>query len=137
MKKLFNASIVYALLGLSSGVFYREFTKILGYTERTRLSLLHGHYVSLGVFFFLILVLFENQFNWLSGKKSKGMLWGYHIGLNISALGFLLRGLTEVLSIDMTKGLNASISGISGIGHILLAVSMAMILVQLKKGTGE
>lgn len=137
MKKLFNASIVYALLGLSSGVFYREFTKILGYTERTRLSLLHGHYVSLGVFFFLILVLFENQFNWLSGKKSKGMLWGYHIGLNISALGFLLRGLTEVLSIDMTKGLNASISGISGIGHILLAVSMVMILVQLKKGTGE
>jgi len=137
MKKYLKAAIIYAIIGLSSGVFYRELTKILDYTDRTRLSLIHGHYVSLGLFFFLFLLVLEKQFSWSKAKNSKLFVTLYHIGLNVSGIGFLMRGLTEVLDTEMSKGLSASISGISGIGHILLAVSILMILVRVGKSIQE
>ena len=49
MKHYLNSAMVYTFLGLASGVFYREFTKFSLYTESTRLSLMHGHYISLGL----------------------------------------------------------------------------------------
>jgi len=55
------------------------------------------------------------------------------VGLNITGVGFLIRGLAEVLGMEMTSALNASISGISGIGHIMLAVTLVMILLRVKK----
>jgi hypothetical protein len=133
MKHYLNAAMTYAIMGMTSGVFYREFTKILEYTERTKLSLMHGHYFTLGLFFFLFLLILEKQFGWSSLPKSKGFIIFYHIGLNITGLAFLIRGLTQVLDISMSKGLNASISGIAGIGHILIAVTMIGILLKVKK----
>ncbi|MGM0523135.1 MAG: DUF2871 family protein [Bacillota bacterium] len=133
MKHYLSAAIVYTILGLTSGVFYREFTKLSGYTESTRLSLIHGHYISLGLFFFLFLLILEKQFAWSRFPKTKGLVIGYHIGLNISIIGFLIRGVTEVLGTTMSSALNASISGISGIGHIVLAVTLIMILFRVKK----
>lgn len=51
MKRLMNASIVYGVLGLIDGVFYREFTKLNGFTSFTTLSVVHTHYVMLnGIF---------------------------------------------------------------------------------------
>jgi hypothetical protein len=133
MKHYLKSASIYTLIGLISGVFYREITKIMDYTSRTSLSLIHGHYISLGLFVFLFLLILEKQFAFSGIKSSKQVVIGYHIGLNITGLGFLLRGLTQVLEIDMTRGLNASISGISGIGHILLAISLLMILRNIKK----
>ena len=133
MKHYLKSASIYTLIGLISGVFYREITKIMDYTSRTSLSLIHGHYISLGLFVFLFLLVLEKQFAFSEIKSSKQVVIGYHIGLNITGIGFLLRGLTQVLEIDMTRGLNASISGISGIGHILLAISLLMILRNIKK----
>lgn len=133
MKHYLKSASIYTLIGLISGVFYREITKIMDYTSRTSLSLIHGHYISLGLFVFLFLLILEKQFAFSEIKSSKQVVIGYHIGLNITGIGFLLRGLTQVLEIDMTRGLNASISGIAGIGHILLAISLLMILRNIKK----
>jgi len=133
MKHYLNSALIYTVVGLSSGVFYREFTKIMDYTERTRLSLLHGHYISLGLFFFLFLLVLEKQFSWSQRPKTKGFVTLYNVGLNISGIGFLIRGLTEVLGTEMSSALDASISGISGIGHIALAVALVMILLRIKK----
>lgn len=47
MKRLMNASIVYGVLGLIGGVFYREFTKFNGFTDFTTLSVVHTHYLML------------------------------------------------------------------------------------------
>ena len=55
MKRYINYSIVYAVLAMIGGVFYREFTKMNGYTAFTTLSLVHTHYFILGMIFFLIL----------------------------------------------------------------------------------
>lgn len=44
-----------------------------------------------------------------------------------------MRGLVQVLTDNAEKGPDASISGISGIGHIIMGVSMILILVKVKK----
>lgn len=75
----------------------------------------------------------EKQFSWTQLPKTKGFVTLYHVGLNISGIGFLIRGLTEVLGTEMSSALDASISGISGIGHIALAVALVMILLRIKK----
>lgn len=132
MKKYMNWSLFYALLAMASGVFYREFTKIMGYEASTRLSLIHGHYFTLGLFFFLILLILVKQFGFSNEKTASRWLLTYHVGLNITGLAFLARGLMEVLAYLPNKGLNASISGIAGLGHILLGVSMVTILMNIK-----
>lgn len=38
MKRYMNASLLYALLAMVGGVFYREFTKFNGFTARTSLG---------------------------------------------------------------------------------------------------
>lgn len=47
-------AMVYAVIAMALGVFYREFTKFSGFAGRTSLSFLHTHYFALGMVFFLI-----------------------------------------------------------------------------------
>lgn len=55
MKRLMNVSIVYGVLGLIGGVFYREFSKLNGFTGFTTLSVVHTHYLILGISMILVL----------------------------------------------------------------------------------
>lgn len=131
-KKYMNLTLVYGILAMAWGVFYREFTRFIGFSGLTRLSVLHTHYFLLGMFFFLGLLLAEKVFSF-SDKGTGKLLLVYQLGLNITGLGFLMRGLTQVWGTQLTRGLDASISGVSGIGHILLGVSMVLLLLKLKK----
>ena len=131
-KRYINMALVYAIIAMIFGVFYREFTKFSHYTGQTNLSVMHTHYFLLGMFFFLALLLAEKVFSF-SNQKTGKLLITYQIGLNITGLGFLLRGLTQVWGTELSKGLDASISGIAGIGHILVGVSMVLLLLKIKK----
>ena len=133
LKRYTNLSFTYAVIGLISGVFFREFTKLNHFTGETRLSSLHTHYLTLGMFFFLILLLLEKNFAFSSQKHVNKAVVIYNIGLNISSIGFLMRGLTEVWGTELSKALDASISGISGVGHILLGFSMLYLLLKVRK----
>ena len=82
IKRLMNASIVYGVLGLMGGVFYREFTKLNGFTT---LSVVRTHYLMLGMVLFLLLVLFEKNFHFVDNKVLKYLLF-YHIGLNLTVV---------------------------------------------------
>ena len=55
MKRCMNASLLYAILAMVGGVFYREFTKFNGFTAGTTLGVVHTHYFLLGMVFFLLL----------------------------------------------------------------------------------
>lgn len=44
----------------------------------------------------------------------------------------VVRGMVQVLVPALSAGMNAAISGIAGIGHILLGVSMVLLLLQIK-----
>ena len=56
MKKYMITFIVYALIALCGGVFYREFTKFNAFESSTTLSVVHTHYFVLGMIFFLLLL---------------------------------------------------------------------------------
>ena len=133
IKRYLDTAILYAILAMIFGVFYREFTKFNHFTGKTNLSVMHTHYFLLGMFFFLFLMLLEQNFGF-SGQSNTGkLLITYQLGLNITALGFLMRGLTQVWGTALSRTMDASISGIAGIGHILMGVSLILLLLKIKK----
>ena len=133
MKKYLNATIVYASLALAGGVFYREFTKYTAFTGKTNLSFLHTHYFVLGMFFFLALAQLERTFAFSKQKGSKVWVSLYHVGLNITTACLFLRGLAQTTETVLSPALNGSLSGVSGIGHILLGTSMIALLILIRK----
>ena len=132
MKKYANSALFYAIAAMVFGVFYREFTKFMGFTGETALSVMHTHYFMLGMMMFLLMLLLDKQFAFTNGKTGRVLLV-YHAGLNLTGVMFLIRGVTQVLGTPLSSGMNAAISGMAGIGHILLGVSMVLLLVQIKK----
>ena len=132
MKRYMNTALLYAVFAMAGGVFYREFTKFNGFTGKTTLSVVHTHYFLLGMVFFLLLLLLEKNFSF-TGAKTGRVLAAYHIGPNLTAVMFVVRGLTQVLAPALSRGMDAAISGMAGIGHILLGVSMVLLLVQIRR----
>lgn len=137
IKRYFNAAILYAALALACGVFYREFTKYTGFAGQTNLSVLHAHYFVLGMFFFLVLALLEKSFQFSNGRSVNVWILTYHIGLNITAAGLLLRGLAQATGAALSAGMEASLSGVSGIGHIMLGTGVIALLVLARKRAAE
>lgn len=132
MKKYVNTALLYAALAMAGGVFYREFTKFNGFTAKTSLSLVHTHYFMLGMALFLLLLLLEKNFSF-TGPKTGRVLAVYHAGLNLTAVMLLVRGVPQVLGATLPSGMDAAISGIAGIGHILLGSGLVLLLVQIKR----
>lgn len=132
MKKYANSALFYAIAAMVFGVFYREFTKFMGFTGESALSVMHTHYFMLGMVMFLLMLLLDKQFAFTNGKTGRVLLV-YHAGLNLTGVMFLIRGVVQVLGTPLSSGMNAAISGMAGIGHILLGVSMVLLLVQIKK----
>lgn len=77
-------------------------------------------------------MLSEKAFSF-SDQTTGKLLSVYQIGLNLTGLGFLLRGLTQVQGTELSPGLDASISGIAGIGHILMGVCLVLLLLKIRK----
>ena len=98
------------------GVFYREFTT---------LSVVHTHYLMLGMVFFLMLVLLENNFHLIDNKVRKYLIF-YHIGLNLTVVMLTIRGVVQVLSLDVSSAV------LSGIGHLILGISMILVLISIR-----
>ncbi len=133
IKRYLNAAIVYVSLALACGVFYREFTKYTAFTGKTNLAFLHTHYFMLGMFFFLAFALLERTFAFSAQKGVKGWVTVYHIGLNITTACLFLRGLAQATETVLSPALNGSLSGMSGIGHILLGSSILALLILVRR----
>ena len=46
---------------------------------------------------------------------------------------FVARGVTQVLGTELSSGMSAAVSGVAGIGHILLGVSLVLLLLQIRR----
>ncbi len=133
MKKCLKISLVYAIAALAGGVFYREFTKFNDYMGATSLGKVHTHLFMLGMAVFLIAALFAKDID-LNGQKTfKAFMVVYNIGVPLAAVMMAVRGVTQILGTALSKGADASISGIAGIGHILTGVGIILFLVTLLK----
>ena len=132
MKRYINSALLYAILAMAGGVFYREFTKFNGFTAKTTLSVIHTHYFLLGMVFFLLLLVLEKDLSF-TGAKTGRVLMVYHIGLNLTAVMLVVRGVAQVIGAELSRGADAAISGMAGIGHILLGVSLVLLLLQIRR----
>lgn len=137
MKKFYRLSVTYAVIGIIGGIFYREFTKFNQFTGTTSLGLVHTHAFMLGLFFFLIVLLLEKQFKLTKSKKIKPFLLFYNAGLSLTIIMLVVRGITTVLNTSLSSAMNAAISGIAGVGHILLGVGLLYFFLILKEKLGS
>ena len=132
-KRYLNTAFTYAIVAMVLGVFYREFTKFTGFTGLTRLSVMHTHYFMLGMFFFLALALLERAFSFSEQKGTKTWVRLYHVGLNITTACLFLCGLAQATETTLSSALSGSLSGVAGIGHILLGTSMIALLILIRR----
>ena len=123
---MFRSALVYLIAALCAGVFFREYTKIVGFDGLTALRAMHTHYFVLEFVFFILLGLLSNRFR----KEPKIQTMLLHVGLNITEVGFLLRGLDDISRLPLPS---PAISGIAEIGHILIGVSLVWVMVSIVK----
>ena len=133
MKKYLNISLVYAIAAMAGGVFYREFTKFNDFTGVTALGKVHVHLFLLGMVMFLLVALFSAHCDLAKWKGFRVFLWIYNIGVSLTVIMLLVRGITQVLSLALSSSASAAISGIAGIGHILTGAGILLLLTALKK----
>src|SRR5574344_1075231 len=136
-KKYFNLALIYAIFGMVAGVFYREFTKWNNFTDVTSLGKLHTHLLTLGMLLFVLAAIFSNAMEIEKDKKFNVFMKFYNIGLPILALTMLVRGIIQVRGLTISKAVDASISGIAGIGHILVGVGIVLFLLALRNCAKE
>ena len=132
MKKYINYSLGYAIAAMVAGVFYREFTKFNNFAGVTALGKVHGHLFLLGMVAFLLVALFSNHTDLSKQKKFKAFMGFYNIGLSLTAVMLVVRGVPQVLGTALSPGMDAAISGIAGLGHILTGVGLILFLLSLK-----
>lgn len=133
MKKYINTSLIYAVAAMAGGVFYREFTKFNGFTGRTALGKVHTHLFLLGMMVFLMVALFSENMELSQDKLFRVFYRIYNIGVPLTAVMMTVRGVTQVLNLELSKGASASVSGIAGIGHILTGVGIVLLLLALRR----
>lgn len=137
MKKMLNLAFAYAVAAMAGGVFYREFTKFNGFTGVTALGKVHTHLFLLGMLVFLVIALYAGQYDLRKEKTFRPFLWTYNIGVPLTSVMLLVRGVTQVLCLPLSRGASATISGVAGIGHILTGVGLVLLLLTLRKAARE
>ena len=133
MKKLIGTSFVYAVAALAGGVFYREFTKLSGFSGQTALGVVHTHLFVLGMIFFLLLALLDDRLDLWENKRFRLGFPFYNAGLSVAAGSLVARGVVQVSGVALSRVADASLSGVSGLGHILLGVGMVLFFVAMRQ----
>ena len=128
MKRLFNLSFFYLILGLALGIFFREFTKLNDFTGITTLSATHTHTLVLGFIFFLVIVILEKVFTISNIKHFNIWLITYNIGLLSLISTLVARGILYVLNKDFV-----GLPHIAGTSHAILGLSLIWFMIILKE----
>ncbi len=131
MQHLLVSAFVYAGLGVASGLFYREFTKLNGFPEGTftQLSLAHTHLLALGFFPFLILLALERSLRFSASRRQFAWFLGlYHSGVVLTSAMLITHGILTVLGTESS----AMISGIAGLGHMAITAGIIVLFFALR-----
>lgn len=132
MKKLFYAAFAYMLVGVASGLFYREFTKLNGFPEGefTQLGLAHTHLLTLGFIVLLVVLALEKLFALSRSKLFGWFFWTYNAGVILTSAMLIVHGSLTVLGEESGN----MIAGIAGLGHMLLTAGMVLLFLALRRG---
>lgn len=133
MKKLIDTAFGYAAAALTCGVFYREFTKYHAFTGRTTLGFAHVHLLVLGTLLLLLLAAFALHTDLTAQPQFRRFFVLYQIALPATVVMLLVRGVLQVLGTPLTRGLDAAISGIAGIAHILMTICFVLLYLAMRR----
>lgn len=131
MKSLLYGAFAYMLVGVASGLFYREFTKANEFPEGqfTQLGLAHTHLLTLGMIVLLIVLALEKVFELSRSRLFGWFLWVYNVGVVLTSGMLIWHGMLTVLGEESS----AMIAGIAGLGHIALTAGMILLFLALRK----
>ncbi|MFG2121938.1 DUF2871 domain-containing protein [Streptomyces sp. NPDC048710] len=129
MRKILNTAHIYMIIGLVSGLYYRELTKAEDFEGDTQLAVVHTHVLALGMLFFLVVLALEKQFALTSHRLFNWFFWTYNAGLAVTVGMMTLHGTLTVLG---HSGSDA-IAGIAGLGHVLLTAGLVLFFVTVGK----
>ena len=82
--------------------------------------------------FFLIVLALESIFKLSQQKLFNGFLWTYNIGLIVSSVMMAVRGWLQTQGGELSRAVDDSVSGMAGVGHILLGVGIVLFFFNLK-----
>lgn len=130
MRKLFYAAFSYMIIGVLSGLYYRELTKSREFSssEFSQLPLVHTHVLTLGFVVLTIILVLEHQFKLSQSKLFNWFFWTYNIGLILTAGMLAVRGTMTVVGSEP----GPATAGISGLGHIFLTMGMVLLFLNLR-----
>lgn len=129
MKKIYYAAVMYAVLGLGFGLFFREYTKAHDFTGFTQLAVMHTHLLALGMLVMLIVLALEKVFELSKTKWFNLFFWHYNAGLLLTVAMMLVVGMRDVAGQTSTPMLD----GIAGLGHVVITVSLIFFFVGVGK----
>lgn len=132
---LYRSATAWTVIGLLSGLVYREVTRPAGFTGRTQLAFVHTHALTLGtLLLFLVLALIAA----LRAQENKWLrlfLPVWNVGLAITTVMLTIKGLLQVQGSAMAT--SPALAGIAGLGHITLSVGFVLLLLGLKQAVAE
>ncbi|WP_433197154.1 DUF2871 domain-containing protein [Nocardia sp. CA-107356] len=129
MKTILNTAHVYMILGVVSGLYYREITKFEDFTGQTQLGVVHTHLLALGMLFFLIVLVLEKLFTLTASPLFRWFFRIYNIGLAVTVGAMTVHGTLTVLG----HSSGAVIALVAGLGHILLTVGLVLLFITVGK----
>jgi hypothetical protein len=131
MRKLYLAAFAYLLVGVASGLYYRELTKLTGWPEGapTQLGVAHTHLLTLGFIVLLIVIALEKVFGLSRSRLFPWFFWVYNSGVILTAGMLILHGSMTVLGVESSK----AIAGIAGTGHILVTAGLILLMLALRR----
>ncbi len=129
MRKSYYAAHIYMILGVVSGLYYREFTKLNEFDGRTQLALVHTHLLALGMLGFLIVLALDKLFQLSGTRLFTFFFWFYNAGIAVSAAMMFVHGTQTVLGLSVPTAVSLT----AGLGHILLTVGLILLFVLLGK----
>ncbi|REH79674.1 DUF2871 domain-containing protein [Staphylococcus felis] len=130
MKKLMYSSMLYTILGMLSGLFYREMTRSNNFSGYSQLNVTHTHLLVLGTIMFLIFLLLESRFHLTQyGKLFNSFFYVYHAGVLITVAMQFVNGIATIKGFET----GPAIAGISGLGHILITLAFVIFYIMMHK----
>ena len=111
LNRILSSAAAWAALGLASGLYWRELTKLNDFTGDTSLSTAHTHALSLGMLVLLTVLALAKAFA-LPERPTKlfVLLWNVGVGLTFGIM--VVKGSLQVLGVEFATSpmLSATIS---------------------------
>ena len=130
MRRLLYSFLLYMIIGLLSGFYYRELTKAHHFTGDTQLALVHTHTLILGMFMFLLLLPLEKVFKLSSYYLFNWFFIVYHLGVIVTIGMMTYKGTLQVIGAKYSP---EALAGFAGIGHTGMLAGLLLLFFLLRQ----